>query len=384
MKRLNVNLRKATEKDVNTLVELKIEVHKIHVSHRPDVYRDIEIQRLEEFFIQILNEDNINTFILEDEENNIIAYALMRIQKIENNPFLHDQKAWLMDDLCIAENYRRKGYGKKVMSLIEKIAKNKGFKSIELNVWNFNKAAVEFYKKNGMQMMYTRLGKKLSMKNKLIIWDWNGTLLNDVEACVNSINSMLKVRKMKLLNITSYKNVFTFPVQDYYETIGFNFNFESFENLAVEYIDLYKNNSLKSTLQVGVNEALKYFKECNYKQVIVSASEQESLENQVKQRDIFDYFDSIIGLNNIHAKSKLNNAINYIKNSPIEFDQIVLIGDTFHDYEVAEAIGCSCILIRNGHQKLDRFEFLNSNEIFENLMEVKNHFFTKSKFSEIL
>ncbi len=207
------------------------------------------------------------------------------------------------------------------------------------------------------------------MKNKLIIWDWNGTLLNDVEACVNSVNTMLEERQMKLLNETSYKNVFTFPVQDYYKTIGFDFKEESFEKLAVEYIDLYKQKAVKSPLQEGAKEALEFFKSKNYKQIIVSASEQLSLENQVEQRQISKYFDSIIGLNNIHAKSKTDNAINYIKTSE-QFDQITLIGDTYHDYEVANEIGCNCILVNNGHQNLNRFNLNNNVVIIDSLTNV--------------
>ena len=216
------------------------------------------------------------------------------------------------------------------------------------------------------------------MKNKLIIWDWNGTLLNDVEACVNSVNTMLEVRQMKLLNETLYKNVFTFPVQDYYKTIGFDFKLESFEKLAVEYIDLYKRNSMNAPLQKGSIEAFEFFKSENYKQIIVSASEQLSLENQVKQRQISKYFDSIIGLNNIHAKSKLDNAINYIKASE-QFDRIILIGDTFHDYEVANVIGAECTLVQNGHQNLNRFNLESKALIIKDLFEL-----TETVDSEIL
>ena len=215
------------------------------------------------------------------------------------------------------------------------------------------------------------------MKEKLIIWDWNGTLLSDVDACVNSVNEMLELRQMKLLSRASYKNVFTFPVQDYYKNIGFDFKQESFDKLAVEYIDLYKRNSVDSPLQVGAKEALQYYKKCNYKQIIVSASEQLSLENQVKQRGIYEYFDSILGLNNIHAKSKTENAINYLKTSE-QFDQIVLIGDTFHDYEVANVIGGESILVGNGHQNLSRFNFEKKVLLIKDLFEL-----TKTVDSEI-
>ena len=82
------------------------------------------------------------------------------------------------------------------------------------------------------------------MKNqKLVIWDWNGTLLNDVDVCVEAMNVMLSKRKMRLINHSVYKNTFTFPVRDYYKALGYNFNETSFEDLSIEYIDLYKEMS---------------------------------------------------------------------------------------------------------------------------------------------
>lgn len=210
------------------------------------------------------------------------------------------------------------------------------------------------------------------MSEILIIWDWNGTLLNDVDACVNSMNIMLSRRKMNLITTAYYKSIFTFPVQKYYEQIGFNFEDESFEELSVEYINLYKEASQNAPLQNGSMNVLEAFKRLNHKQIILSASEQITLENQVKERDISQYFDSLLGLNNIHAKSKVNNAINYIERTNIKRDEIILIGDTYHDYEVAQALGCESILINNGHQHLKQFNFDHSAIVVNDFTEVLN------------
>ncbi len=190
--------------------------------------------------------------------------------------------------------------------------------------------------------------------NKLIIWDWNGTLLNDVDACVESMNIMLEKRAINKITTDYYKSIFTFPVKKYYKELGFDFEKESFEKLSIEYIGLYKKNSKNSPLQPGVVELLEYFKSKNNKQVILSASEQVALENQVKQRNILDYFDSLIGLDNIHAKGKINNAKDFIENSTDFYDQIVLIGDTMHDLEVAKEINAKCFLVTNGHQQISK------------------------------
>ena len=79
----------------------------------------------------------------------------------------------------------------------------------------------------------------------------------------------------------------------------------------------------------------------------------------------------------IHAKSKTDNAINYIKTSE-QFDRITLIGDTYHDYEVANEIGCNCILVNNGHQNLNKFNLENKALIIRDLFEL-----TKTEYSEI-
>lgn len=204
----------------------------------------------------------------------------------------------------------------------------------------------------------------------LIIWDWNGTLLNDVDACVNSMNKMLSKRKRRLITTEYYKSIFTFPVQKYYEQLGFDFDKDLFEDLSVEYIDLYKKESKNAPLQEGSLEVLESFKRANYKQIILSASEQIALETQVKERNILKYFDTLLGLNNIHAKSKLNNALKYIKKANLNGDQIVLIGDTYHDYEVAQAIGCRSMLVNRGHQNLEKFQFNGSNTLVNELTDV--------------
>ncbi len=72
-----------------------------------------------------------------------------------------------------------------------------------------------------------------------IIWDWNGTLLNDIELCVQTINDMLQKRNLRKLTADEYKDVFSFPVKDYYQKIGFDFNAEPFEIPAREFIDNY-------------------------------------------------------------------------------------------------------------------------------------------------
>ena len=53
------------------------------------------------------------------------------------------------------------------------------------------------------------------MKYKNVVWDWNGTLLNDVKVGVNTLNDMLGRRGLPLLSVEDYKEKFGFPVIDF-------------------------------------------------------------------------------------------------------------------------------------------------------------------------
>ncbi|GAI63219.1 unnamed protein product [marine sediment metagenome] len=76
-------------------------------------------------------------------------------------------------------------------------------------------------------------------KHKHIIWDWNGTLINDVWLVVEIMNKMLKKRNLSKIDSKKYREIFDFPVTKYYSKLGFDFSNESFEKLTVEFISEY-------------------------------------------------------------------------------------------------------------------------------------------------
>ena len=185
---------------------------------------------------------------------------------------------------------------------------------------------------------------------KGIIWDWNGTLLNDTLLCVRTINNMLEKRDLQQLSLARYKAVFSFPVKDYYQKIGFNFAAEPFEIPALEFIDSYNEGLSSCRLHENSNTLLQYFKSKGMRQFILSAMKQDTLDLCLQDHEINHFFEHVSGLDNHYAASKLENGQKLISDCNLNAGDLVLIGDTVHDFEVANALGCQCILIANGHQ----------------------------------
>lgn len=187
-------------------------------------------------------------------------------------------------------------------------------------------------------------------KAKGIIWDWNGTLLNDTQLCVNTMNGLLQKRNLNLLTETAYKEVFSFPVKSYYQKIGFDFTIEPFEIPALEFIDIYNAKVHECDLQPDAFQILKYFNSLDISQFVLSAMEQNALEACLKNSGIDHFFRVVSGLDNHFAASKTENGKRLISENGLDPSELVLIGDTVHDYEVASELGCNCILIADGHQ----------------------------------
>lgn len=191
----------------------------------------------------------------------------------------------------------------------------------------------------------------MASKYTHVIWDWNGTLLDDAEICMKAINTLLERRKLcPIKNIHAYRDIFGFPVIDFYRRAGFDFNKEPFEIPAREYIALYHSDNNLFRLFNSAVEILTAISEMGLRQVILSASELNNLRSQIKLFDIECYFDEILGISDIYAESKVNLGLEYIQRTGIDINKAILIGDTVHDHVVAKAIGIDCVLIAKGHQ----------------------------------
>lgn len=209
-----------------------------------------------------------------------------------------------------------------------------------------------------------------------IIWDWNGTLLKDIDLCVNTMNKLLDARNLPQINHAVYREVFSFPVKDYYQTIGFDFTKEDFDIPAHQYIDLYYQGFDGCSLQNDTEKVLDYFRQKNVRQFVLSAMEHGMLEKTLKAKEIFEYFEGVAGLTDHLAVSKVDQGKMLIGKFNIELAETWMIGDTVHDFEVASEMGVKCVLIADGHQSEERLlktgapvlqnigQLLNSNLFF--------------------
>ena len=186
-----------------------------------------------------------------------------------------------------------------------------------------------------------------------IVWDWNGTLLDDVQASVNTINRLLASRSLPATDTNRYRDRFGFPVRNYYTAIGFRLEQENWDLLARTYHDFYLTEP-SIRLHADAVPTLRFCHEAGLGLSVLSASEQSILEQMLTDAGIIAWFDFIHGVDNLHGHSKAATGRDLMRRISCPATQVLFVGDTLHDHEVATEMGCDCVLISQGHQSHDR------------------------------
>jgi phosphoglycolate phosphatase len=187
-----------------------------------------------------------------------------------------------------------------------------------------------------------------------VIWDFNGTLIDDLDLVVRSVNAQLAKRGLPALSAEAYRDVFRFPVQDYYRAIGVTFENESMADLSADFFAGYAPALKDCPLHIGVAQTLKAFEAQGTRQFVLSAMEQGMLRSMIGHLGIESHFSGIYGLAHQEGDSKVARGRELLHDFRIEPTTALLIGDTDHDAEVAAALGVSAVLIGLGHQSEER------------------------------
>ena len=208
------------------------------------------------------------------------------------------------------------------------------------------------------------------MKYDYLVLDFNGTIIDDVDLCLNILNHLLEERNYKKVSLEEYKHIFTFPIKKYYINAGFDLEKYSFTSISNEFISLYQKASLNCKLYEGINELIDKCNNNRIKVVLLSASQIDNLKEQTDHFGLSEKFEAILGTSTIEAASKVESGKNYFKDK--QDKKILFVGDTTHDEEVASAIGADALLITHGHQARDILLKANPLKVIDSFKEVED------------
>jgi len=205
-----------------------------------------------------------------------------------------------------------------------------------------------------------------------IVFDFNGTIIDDVDLCFNLLNKLLTLQNHKTVSKETYLEIFGFPIIDYYKKAGFEFDNgkDDFKKLSIIFTNDYYSQFNTIKMFDDVINTLEYLNK-KYNLYILSATRQDLLDTAVNNLKITKYFKGIIGIKDIYGHSKLDIGREYFKSHNIDTTKTVFVGDTIHDDEVAKNLNGISILIARGHQNKNILLKAKPFMIFDNLTDLE-------------
>ena len=191
-----------------------------------------------------------------------------------------------------------------------------------------------------------------------IIWDWNGTLIDDVSAAVNALNRMLAIRGVTPVTQDFYRAHFGFPVRPFYAVVGLDLEKEDWDKICTDFHQFIAEEP-NQHLRPDAVDALRFVREQGGHQSILSALRQDLLLRDTTREGVQDFLDERFGVDNLDGATKLSRGHDlaaHLKATGLlaPGQPVFFIGDTLHDAEVGAALGATPILVEGGHQNGDR------------------------------
>ena len=177
-------IRKATHNDIPRILDLLSQVNDVHAEGRPDFFIKGKRKYNEEDLLKIINDDTTPVFVYvgtrlvtsesetqqamselrTQQATSVQGYAFCVIQDLSQCDNLRPDKSLYIDDICVDENYRRHGVGKKLYEHVVQFAKEEKCFNITLNVWAKNPSAQAFYESMGMTVQKVCMEQIISSK----------------------------------------------------------------------------------------------------------------------------------------------------------------------------------------------------------------------------
>lgn len=191
---------------------------------------------------------------------------------------------------------------------------------------------------------------------KHVVWDWNGTLLDDLHICLDSLNALMVLDGREPVTRERYLEVFEFPVIKVYHALGFPTDERSFKAGSLAYMAYYESRRHEAGLHGGARETLGALRDAGLGQSVLSAYRHDLLETIIADHGLNGFFTGLSGNGDIYAAGKAERARSHREALKLDPHEVVYVGDTVHDAETADAMGADCILVAHGHQPRRKLE----------------------------
>jgi phosphoglycolate phosphatase-like HAD superfamily hydrolase len=184
-----------------------------------------------------------------------------------------------------------------------------------------------------------------------VIWDWNGTLLDDNHIVVEAVNASLSAISAGVrIDADGYRDHYQRPVRGFYDgLLGRDVTDGEWERVNSTFHDAYMDMLHLAAPAVDARRAAAYAAERKLTQSILSMWTHDLLVPAVAGHGLTDLMIAVRGSDYARGDRKADLLTRHLAELPMNGDvPVVLIGDAFDDATAAAAVGIGCVFYNGG------------------------------------
>ena len=145
---MEITVRFARYSELKEVNRIRRQVNELHVEGRPDIFRPGFCEEMENHILNRFNEENFRVIVALCDDI-ICGFATIEYTKKPLSPYNLERKIYQVEEFGVDKSYRRMGVATAIVEFMKQDASEKGFPRIELDMWEFNEGALEFYNAAG-------------------------------------------------------------------------------------------------------------------------------------------------------------------------------------------------------------------------------------------
>lgn len=209
---------------------------------------------------------------------------------------------------------------------------------------------------------------------KLVVFDWNGTLLNDARICLIADNHVIKAFGGEAITISTYRKTIIIPAINFYSQHIPNSEKLDLNKLSTTFHNHYETVALKAKLRTNAKKLLQILDKNNINSIILSNHTISGINDQLKRLKIEKYFSAVLANPSINTSMKKRNKKEklevYLREKKYKTEEIIIVGDSPEEVEIGKQLGIKSIAIVKGFYDKSRLVKSKPDYLIEDLKAI--------------
>ncbi|MEU0404864.1 HAD family hydrolase [Streptomyces sp. NPDC006197] len=184
---------------------------------------------------------------------------------------------------------------------------------------------------------------------KHLVWDWNGTLLDDIDAVIGATNAAFAELGLASITLERYRELYTVPVPKFYERLmGRLPTDQEWTVMDGVFHRHYWERADACGLTAGAAELLAARQAAGATQSLLSLAPHAHLVPLVRRYGIAERFVRVDGRPDASTDGKSGHMVRHVAALGVPAERVVVIGDAADDAVAAAFVGARAVLYTGG------------------------------------